>query len=700
MMSTLPFRPIPQAGESPLSVLRRGALGNHHGSALRFAYALNPALDHSPSGLASAARSIDLRACIFEPMGIPSEEADKVSYGRVGRAKLDALVWNRLQVPIGDLQFRQSRICVACYVEDGYAHSAWDHVATLACPKHLVLLDDACPCCGAPWKPAGDPLACGCAPDEMAARQQPCSARVASTMQRILDAGDQAGLSVMGHLWQLAGLWSALGLDLSRADTADVLAALSREEWPTLSVQNDGVLLHPRVALAPLLAATDPACSATARELLRRAMPVIRVPKLDQVRWPASVARAVLGLGRVPFEKLVQEGHAVADADGLFTAATLNELLWIVAGRLDAKQPMLPLATLRAGKRRESLAALVSKIKAGDIVSHYCPPPDGLSGLHCAVGESAEPEASEGVTLSAAAVQLGTNEESVRRAIKLQLLPASKGSATSAVQWTIDPAALEAFQAKNVFASEIARQHGVSVTTIANRLRSAGLEPISGPGVDGGATFIFKRPDLMRLDLPTVLVGPYRSPGGRKKGPAGHSATQPGHVAGHEAAQALGISVRHLREVIKAGWISPSASDARRQVFDRDAVAGLQLRLGRDFVPLEEAACMLGQTAAQFRKTWVVTGTLQAHRFADRTLVEAAGLDRAREIWREMGSASSIARGLNRRRWLCPNLATMGQLPAPTRLGTGARQVRLYPRGSPALQRHDMTQGPVGRRSS
>lgn len=464
-----------------------------------------------------------------------------------------------------------------------------------------------------------------------------------------------------------------------------------------MSPQDDGVALHPRVALAPLLAAADPACAATARELLGKQMPPVRASKLDQTRWPASVARAVLGLGRVPFERLVREGHAVADGDGQFTAATLNELLWLVSGSPDPRQSMLPLSVLRGGKHRESLATLIGKIKAGVIGSYYCPPPDGLSGLSCVVADPSEPEMLEGLTVGAAAVRLGTNEESVRRAIKLQLLPASKGSATSAVQWTIEVAALESFQAKHVFASEIARQHGVSVTTIASRLRSAGLVPVSGPGIDGGATFVFRRQDLVRLELPLVLTGSYRSPGGRKKGPTRKSAVQPGHVAGHEAAQALEISARQLREVIKAGWISPSASHTHRQMFDRDAVAGLQLRLGRDFIPLAEAARLLGQTAAQFRRTWVATGLVQVHRFADRVLVETAGFVRIRETWRELGSASSIGRDLKRRRWLCPNLSTMGQLAEPTRLGTGTRQVRLYPRSAAVLRHYDMAEGRVER---
>lgn len=691
MTRRLPFTPLAQPGESPLSVLRRGALGNGHRSTIRFAFSVNATLDHSPTALGTLARNCDVFHATCRGMGLSEQELVSVSYRRTGRGARDDILWRGLAVRPGDLQFRRTKLCLACYLERGYALAEWDHAAALACPKHQVLLDDACPCCGAPWTPGSDPLACGCSPDEMAARQQPCTERTASTMKRIIDAGDQEGLNTIGRLLSATRLWSALGMPLTKADVADALADLSQGKWPALPTQEDGVILHPRVALAPLLAAPEVDCLNTARTLLSQAMPCVRVERLAEVGWSASVAQKVLGIGRMAFRKLIEARHIEAADTGRFSASSINELLWLVAGASDPTHPMLPLQALRGGRHRKSLAALISMIKSGKLVAFHSGTQAGLSGLRCAVDEPPASAIPEGMGISDAASRLGTNEESLRRAIKLRLIPATKGTRTSAVQWTIQVPALEGFESNYVFASAIARQHGASVTTIASRLRSAGLVPVSGPGIDGGATFIFRRGDLDGVDLASVLSSAYHSPAGRKKRVDTPSSTALDQQTGRDAARALGISMRKLREVVRQGWLSPSPEVSRRQMFDHKAVGELKQRLDCDFIPLVEAARQLGQTVAQFRKTWITTGVVPCHNFADQRLVERADVDRVRAIWSEAGSASSIGDDLGRRRWLCQNLTKMGHLSEVAHLGSGSQTVRLFPRSAPLLQHYAPT---------
>ncbi|TCJ11603.1 hypothetical protein EZJ19_15120 [Parasulfuritortus cantonensis] len=130
---------------------------------------------------------------------------------------------------------------------------------------------------------------------------------------------------------------------------------------------------------------------------------------------------------------------------------------------------------------------------------------------------------------------------------------------------------------------------------------------------------------------------------------------------------------------------------SRHQVFSRDAVLSLKQQLGRNYVLLSEAARKLGQTEAQFRKTWITTGIVQCHSYPGQKLIHCQDLDRIRAIWSEAGSASSIGDDLKRRRWLCPNLTKMGQLSEVTQLGTGPQKVRLYPRSAPVLQHYAPT---------
>jgi len=74
----MPFVPRAQAGESPLSLLRRAAIGNGYRSTLSLARSMNPEVDYSDSGL----RALPLNPLRFrrvcQVMGIPPREVEAV----------------------------------------------------------------------------------------------------------------------------------------------------------------------------------------------------------------------------------------------------------------------------------------------------------------------------------------------------------------------------------------------------------------------------------------------------------------------------------------------------------------------------------------------------------------------------------------------------------------------------------------------
>lgn len=688
MERRFPFTPLAQPGEAPLSVLRRGAIGNGHRSTLRYAFSVNPSLDHSMGTLGKLARNPHTYFETCEGIGLARNEVAAIAYDRAGRGKQDDVLWMGLSVRLDCLEFRRSKLCLACYQENGYASASWDHVASLACSKHRVLLDDSCPCCGAPWTPDGDPFACGCTREMMVALQRPCSERVATLMDHIIDTQDQAALTMLGHFWHLSEYWNEIGLTLAKAEVAEALAELIMGDWPTFAPDDIGDVLHPRVALAPLLSMRDRRCRKIAAELLAKRMPVIHATRLDDVLWPAATVQSVLNIGRVPFDKLVADQHIVPVEDGRYSAAAVNDLLSYVIAGSKSQHVGLPLDKLRGGQRRQSLAELIGMIKMKEIKAYSCPPQGGLADLRCVPKEPSPPAAFDGITLHEAAFRLGTNFESVRGVIRLKLLHATKGTALSAVQWGIREPSIAEFDEKFVFASAIAKRHGAAVTTVSSRLRSAGLRPVSGPGIDGGVTFLFMRDDVERIDLHQVLTQSYQSPAGRKRRADGESSRMIELLSSSEVARELGVSVRQLRDIVQHGWIAPIAIISRRQAFDPGAVRALQHRLDKDFLPIANAARRLGQTEAQFWKTWISTGVMRCHRFSRRAVIERVDLERAEVIWREAGSASSIAATLNRERWLCQNLMKMGQLPAAEMLGHGSKSVRLYKRDAPALSNY------------
>lgn len=683
------FTPRPQAGESPLSLLRRAALGNGHSSTLRFAFALNPSLDHSTTALGTLARSPELFRATCEEMGLSRDEINQVSYRRAGAAREDDLVWHELRVGVGDLQFDRAKICMACYQEQGYALAEWDHVAAVACARHGVLLDDGCPCCSESWTHVRDPRACGCDPAAIVRAQQPCPPGPASLLKNIIDATDQKGLHLLRVLWSIIRWWGLLGLKLPRRLIAESLHAMWSGRWPELpsaTLLEGEVSVHPRVALAPLLASALPGHVAHAAKLLGTPVQEFRIPPGCRMNMSEIRAMKVMGIGIVPFERLVADGHLHRDREGRVPVCEVNALLQLVSTSDQPDPTGASLAILRAGHRRRSLSSLISEIKRGERKPVECPLGRGLDGLRCSQIPSLPKESPRGlITIADAAAHLRTNTESVRGVIRAGWLIAEKGTPDSGVRWSIDPRGLDTFDEKYVFASALAPRHGASRTTLSSRLRSAGLVPISGPGIDGGVTFLFRREDLARIDVPAILGAPYQSPAGRKK--KSEVAKRPSVIPGSEVAILLGIPSRRLGEIVREGWIRPQDQHARRWMFDQAKSEELVQLLGRDFGDLESAAAVTGQTVHAFRRTWIGTGFVKARRFVGRELISVRDLSRIEAAWQEMATSSAIGTGLGRTRSLCPNLQKMGQLMPVTVLGAGRKKVRLYPRVAAPLAR-------------
>lgn len=685
---TMPFLPHAQPGESPLSLLRRAAMGNGYPSLISFAFSMNPYLDYSNTGLGTLARSPLLFRATCATLGMPEEEVDLVVYERCGCGRMDHLLWNGLQVAPGDLQFRRSRMCIACYLEHGYAFAEWDHVAAYSCAQHKVLLTNACPVCHAPWDWNRNPFSCGCDPEAMARQQQTCPEESASLLHQLVEQRDQAGLRLYTALHSVVHWWRTLGLIDPSVPFVTALASLLNGNWPEKpeapTSAPAGEVLHPRTLLAPLLASRDADLVAHGTLLLAKPSHRQRTGQLGDITWHQHTAMAVLGIGRVPFARLEKEGHLLSAGRHRIRANSVNALLLQASRHVKKLETADPLPILQAKHRDRSLSAVISSIVNREdtqpSASEASPPND----VQDTGGQTAD-RTSEGLyfTLAEATRRLKTNPESVRGVIRAGLLQAKRGGHTNAVQWLIEEENLRAFDQHYVFGSTVAREQGASPTAFSSRLRSAGAVPVSGPGIDSGATYLFLREEIEKLDLELIRKAPYSSPAGRKKAAARRSSTDLMTTA--LAAESLGVAPKAVRTIVSQGWITPLDREARYLSFRKAEVLSLVARLNSDYQELEAAAEATGQSVHAFRRTWIDTGFISGHRFGNRTFIAHSDLQKVLSIWEEAATGAEIGRRLGRRRHLCSNLKKMGLLKPCYVLGTGSKKVFLYPRNDPLL---------------
>jgi len=685
-MTVLPFTPRAQPGESPLSLLRRAAHGNGMRSTLRFFYSFNPRVDHSATAFGTLSRNPQLFRHTGLAAGIPADDIDAVMYRRAGAGGRDELIWNGLRVPVGAVSFRQAKTCVACLLDQGYSSSEWDHCAAVACARHEVLLQDACPICLESWTHDLGPMACGCAPADLRAAAVPVPTAAASLLHRLIAAKDQVGLSLLGTLERVLDWWSRLGLSLHPLAKALALENLITARWPELpptASRHARDRLHPRVALAPLLNSALPAAQSLSLSLLSAEMPPLNVRPLTQ-KMRASEAMAVLGVRRVPFSKLVRDGHLVTTSES-FAVADINRLLRSTEGSPCSSSTLVPVDGLRAGSGPLSLSTIVSQIKAGQITAYHCPAALGLDGLQVHAASTAEdPDRPPAFGIAEVALRLGVHTECVRSLIRTGLLSAQRAPASTGTKWVFCPDVVDRFDNTYVIASALAKDHDAPVTTFASRIRSAGVMPVSGPDVDGGLTYVFLRLEISRLDLLRVATQDYVSPAGRKRG-----ATKAidRTCSWTETARVLGLSSPQLHSAMSNGWFEGFVREGKERRFLISDVHALRDRLQRDYSTVAAAAATLSQTPAQFRRAWVDTGLVKLHRFGLQDLVKFADLEQPRAIWSELATGSEIGRLTGRDRTLCSNLEKTGQLRPARVIGSGTRKIKLYSRTAEALCR-------------
>ena len=66
----------------------------------------------------------------------------------------------------------------------------------------------------------------------------------------------------------------------------------------------------------------------------------------------------------------------------------------------------------------------------------------------------------------------------------------------------------EQFHRTYIASSEIAKQRGVSANTVIKYPTNAGIRPCSGPAIDGGPRYLYRRDDLADFDL--TMIEPSR----------------------------------------------------------------------------------------------------------------------------------------------------------------------------------------------
>lgn len=670
--SPVPFVPKAQMSESPISLLRRAALGNGYTNLLALLHSLSPNIDHSVGMIGFVARSPSLYTMLCERLGISDSSRQQVSYHRTGNGREDNVIWQGLEVNISDLQFGNEKVCIPCYLEKGYTLAEWDHYAALGCPQHQVFLDACCPVCKTPWRYEQGPLTCGCNTASVLSTLSPIQKSRAKLLTEIVTNKRQDKILMLSNFRRLFDWWSQLDIHLSQVELSDYLYHLMKGKWPDFE-RNNVAAVHPRIIILPLLAATDRGTQLLLDKLPEAKTSAFRTINIDSVSISRKYAQLLFGISRARFENFIKEGVVNRDDDGMFPLQQINDLLLTSKWLPFSPEKEALWKKNRAVATHHSLAMMIKQ------ESHITPVASHLPA------EAFSPQRTQStLTIKEASYLLQSNAESIRHLIKTGLIKAAKGTKSSTVQWAITRDELNAFDRKYVFASAIARKTNLPVTTASSRLRSLGLIPVSGPGIDKGKTYLFSRSDLMSVNDEILISRPYQSPAGRKR--KNDMSLTEATVTSHELAQMLHLDPYQIRFVVRDGWIKGNKNSKGHYLFRTSDVECLTDKINNDYIDLDSAREHTKQSLQSFRRTWIISGLVAEYKLGVRRLIRKSDLRMIQRLWTGNKSSAYIAKEIGRHRSFCISLEKIGLLKPTLIIGKNAKKIKLYPDNHPIYQ--------------
>jgi len=613
--------PMPQNEESPKSLLSRYAEKNFFSN-------VRLALNVRSEDAGSNARFLfgGLKEVKKFASGVESSlkvDLDKWFYGQAaGFTDESPVIWNGCEIPRAFFVSGKARLCPCC-IKGEIIHQSADFSFFSSCPVHQVKLHEACPNCKKPisWNRGSIQSCQSCNFQFKALAEVPTDKPAETTFLEWVRAGDATLVNrCLRFLKALRGFYAKevfqagvlleVAVKLHRGDTAGLIESLAALYPP-------GILAN-RLVLAPLFLACGDGMEeikALLRPLLAGSQEQSRAAgalstlnrktlRLEEVEFALNItAQTRRKLTASGFLKDVQEKGARRQIDTAslldFFAMVENAKLRSVAQHAENWERFSPNLVNNAFSLREGKACVTDHDWS-----------DGCSGFWIKSEISKHEAPDDGLlTIDEFAQVAKTYPDAIRRVVKAGLvLPDLKKNGKAGVKFSAK--AVDSFCKQYCFSSEIAQSVKQGRTIIGAILSSAGVEPVSGPKVDGALVPLYKRSDLDGLDLLSLVEKrDFKSKAGRKKeGTVLYDRET--WMSSKEVSALFGFCPVELSSAVTQGHIKVGVPPGREsdncRYYFRESVLAFKERLQTSLV-VDDAYVQLGISKAEFYKRFVAS---------------------------------------------------------------------------------------------
>jgi hypothetical protein len=520
---------------------------------------------------------------------------------------------------------KEAAICPLCIAQNGYHHYVFDLHFVNACHIHNLSLIDACPDCGAPltWKKDFQDGCTACGGDFLRHMEHDDAIDTTYIIE-LIETQQQDKIDKIADMhFALRVLADLRCLSHNiRPSTLAVMSVMNHDTFlTTMGKLLETNSVHPRILLYSLLTSKSDFLTNTSLAILDKSGLKDSDESLNTGKSVTlSEGAGILGISIKLLRDLIDR-QIISAQKPRITAGwevsldSINSLLCRLQ-RLqisELKRPINLMKLLSHPLFNRSFVDVIAALLLGEIKHSGFSLSSGISAIQVDnVPDSyftPEVDLSDSLNLRAAASKLGCDYNHIQSLTRVGAIASFiKPGNTNAKMVKIKD--IEQFNEKFFISTILAREYAARPLTFPKLLMHYGLKPVYSPRTHSCNCYVFRRQDVVSLDLKKLVELPL--PSGSWGAPKGSRKRHYKGVKTGQAAFELGIPHQTITALIRRGILNKSSDRAYGNAVTRESLNRLiSYRDSPDYIELEAVLDKLDLVHDEFHKLFIQTGLVE-----------------------------------------------------------------------------------------
>ena len=615
--------PIAYSDESPCGLLLRASEENGWKSPNAFISAYGVHSSKKTYSFLSLITNKSHWENVCEMFGIK----DKVKcYERMKVSRGSTYDFQGIQVPYRSLKIKEPSICPDCINNKKYLPSLWDHKLITACTTHNTKLVKTCPKCKDKIKWSRKGLStCSCGHKFISLKSSCINTEVTQYIEEVINKKDGSTLDLIFHFLEAFELFfKNINIVVDQHQLAVLAGGSILDKQKVIKVLCKHVKkvaqtfgLHPRLALLPFLRSSKQEIIKLATSTLNKlAKSKITVGKtLNTVDFPTNKLSAgkALGISLDLTQKLIDSSilemrQQAKNCLQTVTLSSINELLILFTSTAKPKASYKTLAKVigKHSNNKITFVNFIKLVKANKIKYSGVDISSGLLSVRVHI-KPIKTKIYDYLTITDVAKICGVHRESIRFAVWCGVLKRIDSEETKGTSIYIEKNVAINFNEIYIFAGKVAKENNCSNSSLAMKLIASGIKPVSGPGIDNGLTYLFKRSDISSLDMNKVIkMKNYPTNTGRKKNSQKNNNTNEQGIPLFAVAYQLEISIPKTASLVKKGFLEKSVNEFRNmRITEKSFEFVKNIQQDTSLITLQQASTSVNENEKTFIRHWI-----------------------------------------------------------------------------------------------